>query len=384
MKICFVAGEINKQGGISRYVAELAERYVRKYETHAITTNCAYKIPDLIVHKKPDIQKPLWRRRLYNIYYNNKYSKQIKKSFDIDIIHLNGGEALFCDVYTMHSCHKAWIKHYKSWGILQNIRASINISDRIALPIEKKLINEGSKKIISVSQRIKKEILENYDVREEKITVIPNGVDLDEFNPDAEKREEIRNKFGIEENDIVLMFSGREFERKGLEYIIKALPEVDKNVKLFVVGKSDPKHAIELPFRFDFQSLANKLGVSDSIIFTGFVPEIKDYYAASDIFVFPTAYEPFGLVITEAMASGLPVITSKSAGAAELIRDGHDGLLLDEPNNVNKIAEKIKFLIENESIRRQIGRNARKTAKDYSWDEIAKRTMEVYEEVAKR
>ena len=83
------------------------------------------------------------------------------------------------------------------------------------------------------------------------------------------------------------------------------------------------------------------------------------------------------------MASGLPVVTSKSAGAAEIMTDGHDGMLLIDPRDPGEIAEKIKLLVEDEKLRRVIGYNARKTAEKYSWDEVARRTLQVYEEVSR-
>lgn len=371
MKIAMITGAYNKHGGVSRYVVELSERYKREHEMH-VYANSWINSNNVVFHRVPQIEKPMSLKE--GSFALISYLKIKKTKDEYDIIHGQNTASLYQTILTMHSCHKAWTKYYKSWGTLQNIRGSINIVDRILLPIEKKNLEKGSKKIISVSEGVKKEILENYNVPAEKITVIPNGVDLEEFKPNPEKRKEIRNKYAIEENDIVLMFSGYEFRRKGLEYIIKALPELDKNLILFAVGKSNPK---------SFQNLASELGVSDNIIFTGFVPEIKDYYAASDIFVFPTAYEPFGLVITEAMASGLPVITSKIAGAAELINDGYDGVQLNEPNNVNEIAEKINLLVDDESFRRQMSRNARKTAEKYSWDKVAKKTLEIYEEVTR-
>jgi len=374
MKVCLVLGDFHKQGGISKCAAELAERFVKEHETHIITTNYIYKIPNLIVHKKPMMPGRSWfLQRLYTIYCNTRYSNKIKSEFDIDIINQNGSESLSCDVVTMHSCHKAWVREYKSWGLLQYIRGSINLSDRIVLPIEARILEKGSKKIISVSEGVKREILENYNVPEDKIAVIPNGVDLEEFSPDPQKRIEIRNQYNIDENDIVLLFTGYEFKRKGLEYIIRALPKIDKNVKLFAVGKSNPK---------PFQKLANKLGVSDNIIFTGFVQEISDYYAASDIFVFPTAYEAFSLATLEAVASGLPILATKVNGTEELIDDRHNGFFIKR--DPADISEKINILIEDETLRKQMGKNARETAENYSWDEIARRTMEVYEEVAKR
>lgn len=367
-----VVSGYNKIGGISRCVVELTERFVKDNEVHLITSDYSHYTPNLIVHKKPLITNFFHLRFLSDVYFSTKYAKRIKDKFNIDIVHSND-DSLLCDIVTKHSCHKAWNEHYKSWGMIQNIRSVIDPLNRIGLPIEKRALEKVSKKIISVSEGVKREILENYNVPEEKITVIPNGVDLEEFKPYPQKRIEIRNQYNIDENDIVLLFTGYEFRRKGLEYVIKALPDIDKNVKLFAVGKSNPK---------PFQKLANELGVSDTVIFTGFVPEIKDYYAASDIFVFPTAYEAFSLATLEAVASGLPILATEVNGTEELIDDGHNGFFIKR--DPADISEKINILIEDKSLRKQMGKNARKTAKNYSWDEIARRTLEVYEEVAKR
>lgn len=381
MKILLISAEINKHGGISRCVAELAERFVKKHETHLLTTNYDYEVRKLIVHKKPMIRKPFWLQVLSNAYYNTKYAKKIKDEILIDIVSSNGAESLFCDIVTMHSCHKAAIKamnkvskeelSYPKYLFYKTVRWVIP-TNRVVLAIEKCVLEKGSKKIIAVSEGVKREILENYDVPEDKIIVIPNGVDIDEFKPDEERKKSVRERYGIKEDEFVLMFSGYEFKRKGLKYIIEALPKVKGNVKLLVVGEDNP----EL-----YKELALKLGFLDNIIFAGFVPDISEYYAASDIFVFPTRYEPFGLVITEAMASGVAVITSRNAGAAELMSDGHDGVLLNDSTNQDEIAERINLLAEDEKLREQIGINARKTAEKYSWDEVAKRTMDVYKEM---
>ena len=371
-KILLIARGFNKHGGISRYVAELAERFVKEHETHLLTTKYDYKVANLIVHKKPMIEKPYWLQIASNAYYNTKYAKKLKEKFNIDVVHSNGSESLFCDVLTMHSCHKAWVKYYKSWSWLQNARATIDPLNWVVLSVEKRVIEKGSKKIIAVSEGVKREILENYNVSEDKIVVIPNGVDLDEFKSDKVKRRNIRKVYGIADDEIVLMFSGYEFRRKGLEYIIKALPLVKGKVKLLVVGKDNPNY---------YKKLASKLRVLDKIIFAGFVPDISEYYAASDIFIFPTAYEAFSLATLEAVASSLPILATKVNGTEELIIDSYNGFFIRrEPND---IANKINILVEDESLRKQMSRNARKTAEKYSWDEVAKRTLKVYEEVVR-
>ena len=371
MRIAMITRGFNKQGGVSRYVVELAERFVRENEVHLLTIDCNYIIPNLIVHKKPAIKKPYLLHIMFDVYHNTKCFEKMKKSFDI--IHSQGTYSKKCDIVTMHSCHKAWNEYYKSWGFIRRLRSRIDPVNSFALSVEREVIEKGSRKIIAVSEGVKREILKYYDVPEEKIIVIPNGVDLEEFKPYSEKREKIREKYGIGENEIVLIFSGYEFRRKGLEYIIKALPLVKGKVKLLVVGKDDPNY---------YKKLASKLGVSNKIIFTGFVPDISEYYAASDIFIFPTAYEAFSLATLEAVASGLPILATKVNGTEELIIEGYNGFFIKRDSK--DIANKINILIEDENLRKQMSRNARKTAEKYSWDEVVKRTLKVYEEVAKR
>ncbi|GAH97826.1 unnamed protein product, partial [marine sediment metagenome] len=212
----------------------------------------------------------------------------------------------------------------------------------------------------------------------ESIIVIPNGVDLKMFNPANRPlyRDRLRQKHGISRNDLVLMFAGSDWERKGVLYVIGALSLLPRpDVKLLVVGSGDAKF---------YGQLAELKRVRERIIFVPHPDNLQEYYAASDVFVFPTIYEPFGLVIVEAMASGLPVITSRVAGAADLIIDGVNGLLLRAPSNVNDLAAKIELLLSNTELRKTMGEHARETAEKLSWDRVAQKTTDVYNRILSR
>ncbi len=372
MKILIIAGSFNKYGGISRYAVELAERFVENHEVHLLVTDYDYEIPELFIHKKPIIRRPFWLKIGSNAYYNRKYSRKIKSKYDIDIIYSQGAESPECDVLRTPSCHKEWVKQYNRG---KGRPFSINPLDHVVLPIEKHVLERGCKKIVANSNRVRNEILSNYNVSEEKVLTIYNGINLDMFKMDPKMREKSRELLCINESDSVLMFAGHEFGRKGLQYIISSLPSLKENVKLLVVGKDGPNY---------FRNMASKLNVDNRIIFTGLSRNIEEYYAASDVFVFPTLYEPFGFVILEAMSAGLPVITSKLAGASELITDGHDGILLEDPTDSSEIADKISLLLGSPRMMMQMGRNGRRTAEKHSWDEVAKKMLGVYEEVLKR
>ena len=116
-------------------------------------------------------------------------------------------------------------------------------------------------------------------------------------------------------------------------------------------------------------------------MFTGPTREGWCYYATSDIYLLPSLYEPFGLSILEAMASGLPVLVSRDCGAAELIHDGDDGLLIQEPRDATEISVKLGALLKDADLRTRLGRQARRTALKYPWDRVARETEEVYEKV---
>lgn len=114
------------------------------------------------------------------------------------------------------------------------------------------------------------------------------------------------------------------------------------------------------------------------MIFARKTTEVWKYYAASDVFLVPTKYEAFGLTVLEAMATGLPVLVSQEAGAAELIEDGRNGLLLDDPRDVNEIAGWLDEVLSDHDLRRELGERARQTALQHRWEDVAEDTLAVY------
>ncbi|MFQ5646230.1 MAG: glycosyltransferase family 4 protein, partial [bacterium] len=215
-------------------------------------------------------------------------------------------------------------------------------------------------------------LVRDYKIPEEDIAVIYHGVNLEEFHPSKKLRKDIRKNLKIADQDTLLLFAGKEFRRKGLQYVFEALKILDNDrVKLLIVGQGETAA---------FKKIAENMGIDNNIIFAGHSDSISKYYAASDIFVFPSTFDAFGMVVLEAMATGLPVIVSKAAGASELIEDGQDGILLECYRDSQAIADKIK-LLENIDLRRDMGARARKKAERYSWEVTAGKTMEIFKEV---
>jgi UDP-glucose:(heptosyl)LPS alpha-1,3-glucosyltransferase len=227
------------------------------------------------------------------------------------------------------------------------------------------------KKIIAISELVKQNILTHYHIPESDIEVIYNGVDLERFHPGnrGRYREEIRNKHGISESDFVILFVGSGFERKGLRFLLKAAELIPQRVTVLIAGRGSEK-------------IYNCKGKKQNIIFCGPQKDIHKYYAASDIFVFPTVYEPFGNVHLEALASGLPVITTNQSGAAEIIDNGLHGFVIPSPEDCTAIAERIRFLLENPDQRKSISFNARKRAEEFSYERFLNNILNIYESLA--
>jgi glycosyltransferase involved in cell wall biosynthesis len=130
--------------------------------------------------------------------------------------------------------------------------------------------------------------------------------------------------------------------------------------------------------RSSYARLATSLGVGDRVRLEPPTPDVARWFAEADAFVFPTRYEPFGMVIAEAMASGLPVVTSAAAGAADLIREGESGHIIGDPENADAFAAALDGVLSNESRRQAMGRSARAAVQQLTWDMVAERTLDVY------
>lgn len=203
--------------------------------------------------------------------------------------------------------------------------------------------------------------------------VIPNGIDLEEFNPRTPqlKSESPFNKKG----GIKILFVGRIEKRKGLIYLLRAYKSLEKkfpNLSLIVVGEGELKE--------DCQRFVRKNNLKE-VYFKGRVPSAKlpSYYASSDIFCSPAIFgESFGLVLLEAMASGVPVVAFANQGYKEFLGQGKGTDFLVKPGDWRRLAEKLEVLIENSELRKEIGEWGLKNAQNYSWKKITGQVLDFY------
>jgi len=230
------------------------------------------------------------------------------------------------------------------------------------------------RKSVVLNEPLKEKLIEK-GIEEGKLEVIPNGVNVDDFNLSKEKIEIVKEKYGL--NETTVMFSGTVTPRKGVEYLVKAA-EILRDVLFLIVGNTN----LDREYANKVMEYAKQRNLK--VRFTGFVPyeDLKALYSACDIFVLPSFGEGDPIALKEALASGKPLIGTKVGGIPAQIKDGWNGFLV-EPGNEKQLAEKIRYLIDNPEERERMGKNSRKLAREeFDWKKIARRYLKVYEEVA--
>jgi glycosyltransferase involved in cell wall biosynthesis len=213
-------------------------------------------------------------------------------------------------------------------------------------------------KVVAVSPGLADDLQRFFPSLGERVHVIPNGVDLDEFRPDPEARARLRAELGLGAEPLAA-FMGGDWARKGLDLALAAVAQAP-SWHLLVVGDGDEA---------GYRARAQELGISGRVHFAGRQAQPAPYLAAADAFVFPSAYEPFGLVVLEAGATGLPLIVTRTEGTDELVREGENGFVVER--DASAIAQVLDDLAGDAPRRAAIGARARELAEPYAWPRVA-------------
>ncbi|MDP2810295.1 MAG: glycosyltransferase family 4 protein [Rhodocyclaceae bacterium] len=232
-----------------------------------------------------------------------------------------------CHIYRAgDGVHATWLElRNKARGGLAHFLAGRSPWHRYVLETEAAMFRHPSlSAVICNSRMVKDDIARRFGVAPEKLHVIPNGVDLDAFHPGLreEHRERVHAELGIPPDAPVILFVGSGFERKGVHVLLRAFAAMEnKAAHLVVVGKDRHLNVASM--------LAQTLDIDERVHFLGGREDVRPYYGAADLFCLPTLYDPMPNAALEAMACGLPVITSTTCGAAELIEAGKNGFVCD-------------------------------------------------------
>ena len=245
------------------------------------------------------------------------------------------------------------------------------------LAIERQIYDPSGnyKFFITNSNLVKGHIQRYYQIAPERIHVIYNGVDHETFHPGEKSHRNgwLQSK-GIPSSSLVILFVGNNWERKGLKTLLRGARKwlLAQKAVLVVIGRGKPKK---------WTHLLNRLGISSQVYFVGQTQDVTSWYRASDVLALPTLYDPFANVTLEAMASGVPAITTAENGASEIIRNGENGYVLARSDDAQSLQEFLGSLMEG-SLRANMAQKALETAQGFTLRKNAQETLSVLEKAA--
>jgi len=343
-------------GGVEEHVRNISERLTKKYKVSVFTNDPSGKLAKHEVIKGVEvIRSKSWQ--LNGLYYLSGELKRrlMEKSGDYDIVHAHSYHA-FPALYAAHAKNRnklVFTPHYHGEGhtFFKNLL-------HIPYKFFGGKIFEKADKIICVSNYERSLIVDHFKIGDEKITVIPNGVDLQEFKSLKKRKTNFR----------VILYVGRLEKYKGVQYLIRALQKLDNNVILEIVGKG--------PYKKSLVKLIRKLGVEEKVTFYQDLPRnvLLHKYANANIFVLLSKLEAFGISVAEALTSKIPCIVANTSALKEWI-DNENCFGIDYPIDIDELVRLIDEIIERrvKGVVREL-----EGKKLWSWEKVVKELEKVY------
>lgn len=335
LSIAFVRRGYSRSGGTEAYLKRLARALV----------DCGVEAQLFATSDWPKTEWPFGPITHSRARSTNAFADELEKlrtQIRCDLV-MSFDRVWRCDVFRAgDGVHAAWLARRQKFQMpLERFLHRLNRKHRDILRLEQSLLAErGARRVIVNSKMVRKEIVDLYHYPEEKIDLVRNGVPLEKFVFDPVLREQARDDLEIEPDEIALLFVGTGWERKGLLFAIEAMALCrNRKLRLLVAGRGNA-HRYK----------------AKRVKFLGEVADLAPIYAAADIFILPTIYDPFSNACLEALASGLPVITTRDNGFSEIIEPEVHGSIVDHPNDLMPLRDAIQFW--SDSARRAVARSA--------------------------
>lgn len=385
MKILMLTWEYPPRivGGIARVVHDLSKRLIKDgHEVTVVTYRDNADVPEYENDKGVNV----YRVDNYMIHPNNfidwimqlnfnmlsKATEIINKEGGFDVIHAHDWLVTYAAkslknaydipiVATIHATEAG-----RNSGIHDETQRYINDTEWL-------LTYEATEVIVN-SNYMKNEIQILFGLPFDKINVIPNGINLSNFTG-IERDYDFRRQYAMD-NEKIILYVGRLVYEKGVQHLIAAMPKILSNyndAKLIIAGRGGMMD--------ELRAEASNLGLNDKIYFTGYLnsKQVQKMYKCADVAVFPSTYEPFGIVALEAMLAGVPTVVSDVGGLDEIVTHGVDGMK-SYAGNANSIADSVTALLYDHQLATNVSKKAKQKVKDqFNWEKIAQDTHFTYE-----
>ncbi|CDG15848.1 glycosyltransferase family 4 protein [Xenorhabdus doucetiae] len=373
MRLAIVRQKYRPDGGAERFIS----RALEALDNDSLDLN-------VITRSWEGSRNPNWHVHLVNPFKWDRISREKRfaeaairiwqrEKFDIVQSH---ERIAGCDVYRAgDGVHRRWLQQRAR--ILPSWKSKLLFASRYhryVMDAEKRMyFSPELKKVICNSEMVKREVMEDFGLPDEKISVIYNAIDQSQFFPVGEtERIALRQKYAIPVQAKCFVYVGSGFERKGLKAAIEAISMTDAYLVVIGQDKEEDK----------YKQLANSLGCHKQVRFFGVQKKTLPFYQIADGLLLPTLYDPFPNVILEAMACGLPVITSDTCGGAEFIVSGENGFVCDALD-ISALAESISS-VPAEHLTSKISKLSKEKIVNYTPLYLSQQLTELYSKVLSR
>jgi len=378
MKIALIRKRFTPFGGAEIFLNQLINLLLKQgHEVHLFANrwdNIPGENTGLVFHPVSQWKGFSFVKVLSFAFFVTRLLKREK----FDIIH-SFERIPYMDIYRAgDGLHKAWLHHRSRLkNPLLRLSAYLNPLHLSILYIERQIFSPNPERIILCnSEMVKKEIQRFYKLPEKEIRVLYNGVDLNGYQPGLRGQygDKMREKYGLKKDDLVILFVGSGFERKGLPVLLRSIPllkdRLKVGIKVLIIGKG------RTPL---YEKQVKQLGCQENVLFLGPIKDPAPWYGVGDIFVLPTLYDPFSNATLEALASGIPVITTRLNGASEIIQGKKCGVVLDDPLDFKALAKGIVHL-QALGTHCDLSKIARDVAISYPMDQYVQQVLLLYQE----
>ncbi len=362
MKLLFLKKAFNPYGGAEIYFRKVVEK-LKKFAKVDVFSEKWEDIPE-VEFKKARKHKIFYVFGLSPLSFAlsaKKFVEKYGKSYDLVI---SFERTLIQDIYrASDGCHKRWLIQRKLYidPLFKRVYLDLSPKHKVLTWLERECL-KNSKIIITNSHMVKQDFKDFYGEEiAKKCKTIYNGVEIEKFKKlNPKERSKLRLITGFDLKKPILLFVGSGYFRKGLIYVLEVL-KLLTDYNLIVIGKEQKEN--------HFKRLVEVWGIKDRVYFLGARRDVAKFYQISDVFILPTIYDPFSNVVLEAMACGLPVITTSANGASEIIENNKSGFIIDFPIDIENLAIKVETAYKN---REFLGENAYNTAQKFSLQEVVK------------
>jgi UDP-glucose:(heptosyl)LPS alpha-1,3-glucosyltransferase len=366
-----------RTGGAEKYAMEVVRRLAMSHEVHVFAHEWAFDGSEPITfHKIPRVcRKPAWLNQLFFSYVCRR-----AVGHGFDVVHSFEKVSTF-DVMTVQSpCFKSsGIAAEKPWKrMLGRMRLACSPRKLAWMWLEREQFSDNpARVVIAVSEHVKRNVQAQYPLPDDRFRLAYTGVEVSQAAVTASnhERDELRARWDIGINDLVVLFVGTEFKRKGLDALLQGFAKVPRaRFKLLIAGGGGER--IE-----SYKKLVDRLQLGSEVRFLGLVDGIDRIYPIADIYVLPTLADPCPLAPLEAMAAGVATVMSSSTynGTAELIRQG-EAVILSNPHDPEEIAAVLLKLM-NPHVRQQVAEKGQQLVRQLTWDNTAAVTAAAYQDV---